>query len=77
VIHDVETRRTAFVSGTPTLLFDGPFDTTQMGSYDVSPEGTHFVMVQADPDATPNRLDIVLNWFEDLKARVPATPTSK
>jgi serine/threonine-protein kinase len=67
----VDARGAVFVAGTPKLLFDGPFDPTQLGNYDVSADGTRFVMVHADPDATPNRFNIVQNWFEELKRLVP------
>jgi hypothetical protein len=46
-------------------------------SYDITPDGQRFLMVfpadQADPGAeTPDeQINIVLNWFEELKARVP------
>jgi serine/threonine-protein kinase len=58
-------------AGVPEALFDGPFDRTQDGNYDVFPDGDHFLMVEVDPDAEPSRLHLVLNWFEELKARVP------
>ena len=41
----VETRGTTYVAGKPQLLFDGPFDTTQDINFDISPDGTRFVMV--------------------------------
>ena len=59
----------SFVAGTPVTLFTGPFDTTQDNNYDVFPDGQHFVMVEADPDARPTRLQVVLNWSEELKRR--------
>jgi len=37
-----------------------------MANYDVTPDG-HFVMVKNDPA----RLNVVLNWFEELKRKVP------
>ena len=59
------------VAGTPELLFDGPFVTTQDSNYDVFPDGEHFLMIEADPDAQPSRLRVVQNWFEELKRLVP------
>ncbi len=67
----VEIREDTFVPGAPEVLFDGPFDTTQDHNFDVFPDGESFVMVEADPDARPSRINIVLNWFEELKERVP------
>ena len=60
-----------FEAGVPEVLFDGPYATTQAGNFDVFPDGDHFVMVEADPDAEPSRLHIIQGWFEELKARVP------
>jgi serine/threonine-protein kinase len=60
-----------FAAGAPEVLFDGPFDQTQDGNYDVFPDGEHFLMIETDPNARPNRLHVVQNWFEELKARVP------
>ena len=46
-------------------------------SYDITPDGDRFLMVfpvdDADSGAPPRlQINIVLNWFEELKARVPA-----
>jgi serine/threonine-protein kinase len=67
----VQTQNGTFAAGKPQLLFDGPFDATQDPNFDVSPDGQHFVMVEADRDAMPNRLQVVLNWTEELKMLVP------
>jgi hypothetical protein len=40
---------TKFIAGTPAVLFSGPFDTIQDNNYDVSPDGSHFIMVEARP----------------------------
>jgi hypothetical protein len=44
---------------------------TQGANYDVSPDGQRFLMVQGS-DANLTQLNVVLNWFEELKRRVPA-----
>ena len=42
-------------------------------SWDISPDGQQFLMVKrGDETRTPGSIAIVLNWFEELKARVPA-----
>jgi serine/threonine-protein kinase len=61
----------SFLASKPQFLFDGPFDATQTFNFDVLPDGKHFIMVEADPDATPTQLQVVTNWFEELKHRVP------
>jgi serine/threonine-protein kinase len=67
----VEAEGASFATGAPTALFSGPFDATQDSNFDVSPDGSSFVMVEADPDTRPNRLQVVLHWAEELK-RLPA-----
>jgi hypothetical protein len=37
----------------------------------ISPDGTYFVMVEADPNARPTQVHVVLNWLEELKRLVP------
>jgi Tol biopolymer transport system component len=39
--------------------------------YDVMPDGEHFVLLLQQP-ASPTRYNVILNWFEELKARVPS-----
>jgi Tol biopolymer transport system component len=68
----VDGRGSSFVAGTPARLFDGPFDTTQDDNYDVFPDGMTFVMVEADPAARPTRLQVILNWSEELSQPAPA-----
>ena len=67
----VETKPT-FKAGTPRLLFENP-SYGGLGNYDVAADGQHFVMItQEDTNATPNELNVVLNWADDLKRRAPA-----
>jgi len=41
--------------------------------YDVSPDGTRFIMVRESPQvANVTQINVVLNWFEELRRRVPA-----
>ena len=43
--------------------------------YDLTADGQRFVMVQQaairDSEAEPPQINIVLNWFEELKEKVP------
>ena len=49
---------------------DTPSATPQtIPNYDVSPDGQRFVMVK--DDSASGRLNIVLNWTEELKRLVP------
>ena len=60
-----------FAVGAPEELFRGAFeqDLSRDRSYDVTPDGNHFFLLQADPAAAPE-LRIVTNWIEELKAKV-------
>jgi len=57
----------------PKRLFRGAYVT----GWDISPDGKQFLMLkEAAPSGTPapetpRRINIVLNWFEELKQRVP------
>jgi hypothetical protein len=65
---DVETGA-AFRAGTPTVLFE-----RESAFYDVAPDGRRFLMLKAAPatqSGTPSELHVVVNWFEDLRRRVP------
>jgi serine/threonine-protein kinase len=59
------------VLSTPKLLFEQryAFFSATVPSHDVSADGQRFVMVKSD--ASANRLNVVINWFEELKRRVP------
>jgi eukaryotic-like serine/threonine-protein kinase len=67
-----------FAAGRPTMLFAGdylasPFPATGV-TYDVTPDGRRFLMVKDAPKAEPTQINGVVNWFEELKRRVPLKP---
>jgi hypothetical protein len=44
-----------------------------LDEYDVAPDGQRFVMIRTKGEGeAPKSLAVVLNWFDDLKRRVPA-----
>ena len=55
----------AFVAGSPRPLFRETYMTDAQGgtSYDVAPDGQHFLMIRADPPSTGNDLRVVRRWF--------------
>ena len=65
----IETKGATLRVSAPELLFTGPFETGSP-QFDVFPDGASFVMVEADPDARPTQIHVVLNWLEELKQRV-------
>ena len=68
------TTEPSFSAGTPRLLFEGAFrrGSVLRADYDVTPDGQRFVMLQqGGPDSGATQINVVLNWFEELKQRVP------
>jgi serine/threonine-protein kinase len=64
-----------FAAGTPRMLFEGRYEVAPVPSanYDVSPDGQRFLMVKpSEQEAATTQINVVLNWFEELKRRVPA-----
>jgi serine/threonine-protein kinase len=41
------------------------------GGYDVSPDGRRFLVLLLDRRAIPTQINVVLNWFDELRAKVP------
>jgi len=68
---DVETKPT-FRAGRPRALFEGRYVEAEFNGYDVAPDGTRFLMIKPDPEESgPAHVNVVLNWFEEVKRRVP------
>jgi serine/threonine-protein kinase len=59
-----------FSAGTPTALFEATFLTAYPRSWDVAPDGRFLVIKPLSNE--PARINVVENWFEELKQRVPA-----
>jgi hypothetical protein len=62
-------------SDPPRALFSGPYPSnqgwTRPRSYDVTPDGERFLLTKLPVDQPLPRIVVVLNWFEELRARVP------
>jgi serine/threonine protein kinase/Tol biopolymer transport system component len=61
-----------FTMGMPKLLFRGPY----VLGWDISPVSKRFLMIKEavggqSVGSRPRKINIVLNWFEELKERVP------
>jgi serine/threonine-protein kinase len=60
-----------FRAGKARVLFEGYVRVSARPNYDVAADG-RFLMVQAvELQSTAGQLNVVLNWFEELKRRVP------
>jgi len=57
-----------FSAEAATVLFEGRFDTS---AYDVSPDGTRFMILQP-PDPGPPQFMVVTNWFAEVARLVSA-----
>jgi len=70
---DITTQAT-FSAGKPRMLFEGAYvlSPRSFPDYDVSPDGQRFLMLKASEQAqAPAQINVVLNWFEELKQKVP------
>jgi serine/threonine-protein kinase len=61
-------RTARLVLGDPVLLFDDPYVTDTGHAYDIHPDGDQFVFVTTG--ASSQQMVVVLNWLEELKAKV-------
>ena len=61
-----------FRADAPEVLFEGGFDPSLERVYDIAPDG-RFVMFERGPrdDTASASIVMVLNWFNELKQRVP------
>jgi hypothetical protein len=68
------TTQPGFTHGTPRKLFEGLYRADIVHNYDVSPDGQHFLMIKPSEPALapPTQINVVLNWTEELKQKVPA-----
>ena len=73
MIVPVETEPT-FSAGRPSVLFEGSYVVSTITRayryYDVSPDGQRFLMLK-EAGTEEAQINVVLNWFEELKERVP------
>jgi dipeptidyl aminopeptidase/acylaminoacyl peptidase len=69
-VMSVEVQMTPqFRAGIPRELFTLAGED---GLWDVAPDGKRFLVEQIPVDETPHSLQGVVNWFEELRRRVPA-----
>ncbi len=61
--------------GQPSALFAGPYPDnpgwTRPRSYDASRDGERFLMTRLPAEQPRPRIAVVLNWFDELRAKVP------
>ena len=54
----------------PRRLFTDIYDKSQF-NYAAFPDGDHFLMIERDPRGDGWRVELILNWFQELAERVP------
>ena len=62
-----------FSVGASHTLFRGTYlsASSSRAHYDVFSDGRTFLMVRLDPGSIPTQINIVSNWFQELKRLVP------
>jgi eukaryotic-like serine/threonine-protein kinase len=64
--------------GRPSVLFEGDFDagsaTPGIPNYDVAADGRFIMVASAADAALPTRLDVAINWVEELRRKVARQP---
>ena len=78
MVVDIQTQPTLSL-GKPRLLFEGNYATSSPSfspNYAVSGDGQRFLMLTAKDQqgregGAPKQINVVLNWFEELKQKVP------
>jgi dipeptidyl aminopeptidase/acylaminoacyl peptidase len=50
-----------------TLLDMSAYDSGYLHEFDVSADGQRFLLIRTAPESRPTRLDLVLNWSEELR----------
>jgi len=70
------TTQPGFSTGKPIMIFDRTYALSEFPAvnhaYDVSSDGQRFLMVKdVESAAAATQINVVVNWFEELKRRVP------
>ena len=62
--------------GKPHVLFEGSylFGATESQEFDVSRDGRRFLMLKPERRFEAQPLSVIVNWFDDLRRRVAASP---
>jgi serine/threonine-protein kinase len=58
-----------FTAEKPRLLFEGPYVNIGGRSYDVTPDGQRFLLLEPLQREPVTHLNVVLNWFEELRRK--------
>ncbi len=68
---EVGPTQTLFTMASPSALEEFKPGSNSGASYDVSSDGSQFLMIRRLIPPPQTQINIVLNWFEELKRLVP------
>ncbi len=75
MVVSIQTQDQTLNLGSPRVLFEGRYvshsSTPGYQYYDISPDGKRFLMMKEEVALEQSRINVVLNWFEELKRLVP------
>jgi len=75
MVVSIQTRDQTLNAGKPGVLFEGSYmshsNPNGFQKYDISPDGKRFLMMKEDTVQDQGQINVVLNWFEELKRLVP------
>jgi Tol biopolymer transport system component len=60
-----------FSTGKAARLFDNKYVVSPDGDYDVAPDGRFLMIKPGDDERAPGRLNVVVDWVDELARRVP------
>ena len=60
-----------FVAGKPRTVFEGSLVDTDARSHDISGDGRRHLIIRPSAPSTATQLNVIVNWFEELKRLVP------
>ncbi len=62
-----------FTAEKPVQLFEGPYAwVLYRPGYDVTPDGQHFIMVKIPEGSAPRQINVIVNWFDELRRHASA-----
>ena len=53
----------------PRVIFRGPYVNVPWRSHDIAPDGRRHLAILGPLEETTNRLNVITNWLEEVKAR--------
>ncbi|MDA2934113.1 hypothetical protein MYX82_07195 [Acidobacteria bacterium AH-259-D05] len=75
VVVSIQTQDQPLSVGSPRVLFEGSYvshsPVTGFQYYDISPDGKRFLRMKEETALEQPQINVVLNWFEELKRLVP------